>query len=72
MPIRAVRLYQPFKGDNGKWGVELDDTSVLYEADFTERQAKRLAELENSFDPPEDWEAAREILERERLITKKR
>jgi len=54
-----------FKGENGLYGVE--DGGVIYEADFPEITAIRLAELESQKRPPKDWEATREILEREGL-----
>lgn len=54
----------------GKFGVcENNPTgAVLYEAMFSEVIATRLCQLENSATPPEDWEAARAILEQEGLV----
>jgi hypothetical protein len=58
--------------EKGKWGVGHRYVSkgkkcwsLLYEPDFVKATAQRIAELENSENPPEDWEATREILERE-------
>lgn len=58
-------MAQAFQDDDGKWGVRDDDGGLIYEADFPEAVAKRIAELESEDEPPEDWEATESILERE-------
>lgn len=68
MKSRKLKTYT----DGKHFGVCDIHGHPLYEAEFcnfNEAQAKRLAELYNSKSPPDDWEHAREILEKEGLIT---
>lgn len=58
--VKAIR------GDDGRWGVG-DDISVLYEPEFSQEVAERIANMENSSDPPVDWQETRERLEAEGL-----
>jgi len=58
------KKYVTFKGDNGKFGVE-QGNAVLYDAEFTEKIAKRIAELENTAKSPRDWYETADILEAE-------
>jgi len=56
-------MAEAFEGDGGKWGVRDETGGLIYEADFPEAVAKRIAELESEDEPPEDWEATEAILE---------
>ena len=51
------------KGTNGLYGVETDEGSVMYECDFSKEVARRIVQLENSKEPPEDWMETLAILE---------
>ena len=59
--------HEAFMGDDGAWGVECQG-AVLYEADFTRAQAEALADMENSDNPPKDWEEAERRLKRMGLL----
>jgi len=79
--VQAVRVLPGLRGEKmrtkkarhktfrvGKGhGVE-SQGSVLYEPEFTLAQARRICELEDGSNPPEDWEETRKILEREGLL----
>ena len=60
----------------GRWGIEERDEKeegkvcLVYDASLTKRCALRIVALETSDDPPADWEATREILEREGFTEK--
>ena len=56
-----------FRGYNGLYGVESDEGGTIYEADFAQQTAIRIAELESETVPPVDWLATREILTHEGL-----
>jgi hypothetical protein len=60
--------YSIFKGkhdDEPGYGVRGSATGVLYEANMRKDTAERIAQLENSANPPKDWEATTVILEAE-------
>ena len=56
------------KGDNGMWGVCEGESGLVYGAIFGKRAAERIAELENSPNPPPDWRATERILIGEGLL----
>ena len=57
------------RGSNGLYGVQVNG-AVLYEPMFPNSVAKRICQLENGKNPPEDWFATEEILEKEGLLKK--
>ncbi len=48
-----------------RYGIVDDQGRVAYEPGFTKKAAERIVQILTSPNPPKDWEATREILERE-------
>lgn len=71
MPIpKTTKQHQAFAeycDDSEKWAVTAGSCEI-WPAEFTEAQAKRLAELENGKRPPTSWHAAKRILVKEGLM----
>lgn len=63
----SMKRVRAFRGDNKMYGVT-EDGGMIYDAMFPRLVAKRITELENSKNPPVDWEHTKEILEREGFI----
>lgn len=60
--------YTIFKGttpDEPGYGVTGTLGGMVYEATFLKETAERIVQLENSSNPPKDWEATSEILTKE-------
>ena len=53
-----------YRGDNKLYGV-IENGGVVYDAIFSKPVAERIAALENSKNPPIDWEHTKTILEKE-------
>ncbi len=48
-------MNKAFQGDDGTWGVE-DNGATLYDPSFSRPTAEAIADMENSENPPKDWE----------------
>jgi hypothetical protein len=65
--MKIKNKLKPFRGSNGRWGV--DGCGLLYHSGFSKRTAQRIADLENSDEPPKDWEHTKTILDKEGFDT---
>lgn len=61
----AKRIKQKaFQGENGMWGVcDESERGLLYESDMSRATAEAIADMENSENPPKDWEETKQRLE---------
>lgn len=65
MPNKSYSIFKSTTPGHDAYGVRYPGGGALYEADFRKEVAERIVELENSPQPPKDWEATQEILQRE-------
>jgi hypothetical protein len=55
--------FRAIQGDDGTWGVEGDE-GVLYDPQFSKVAAEAIVDMENSENPPTDWEETSRRLDR--------
>lgn len=55
-----------FRGENTLYGIKKNG-KLIYDARFSKFVAAKIAELENSANPPTDWEHTKKILKRNGL-----
>lgn len=63
MPNIQYRTFKSTLPGHEAYGVEDANGSLLYEADFHKATAEAIVRLENSANPPKDWDATSAILE---------